>query len=593
VAATPSAAQPVPVIAENGVMNAASFIPPDFPGGALAPGGLISIFGANLGPAAGVQASGFPLPMQLGGTEVFVGDGLRCHLLYVSAQQINCQLPGTLDRDRIRLHVRTRDQDQIRESAPVEVPAAGANVGLFSQNGNGRGPAAALNFSAGPGPNYQNNGPEMPARHGQVVLLFGTGLGRTEPPDAGGQAANGLMRAVEEPEVFVGGFAAQVQYAGRAPGFAGLDQIQIVIPPNAPEGCAVPVMVRVRDRIRNRMQDSNVTTIAIHATQLRCQDGFEGMGSGSHGSVVLASGVGRLGNGQQGPAAPGNPGQGPGPGNPNAPGGPAAAMQNATGFDMHPGIPPQVFGPGPLSGMGLGAEVIAARFVRFGRPDVGIPPAAANACTVYYQGPGQNPDLFLGSAELMDAGELTLDTPGSSLKVPPTPVEGLGVLYAAPLPEPLGAGAYRIRGAGGADVGPFGPVNLQVPALVRVTNRLVNGTVILRSNPYPIVWTGGGGTDLVVIHGRAYMLGPGMNGPVADPGRFRSMAFLCSANASAGQFLIPAQVLQQLPSGQLSLTVTHMPSATGVSRFDAQGLTLGGAFRWLSTVTYPNLILGQ
>ena len=54
--ATTLQAQGPPTIAQNGVVNAASYRPMDFPGARLAPGGLVSIFGNGLGPQAGVQA---------------------------------------------------------------------------------------------------------------------------------------------------------------------------------------------------------------------------------------------------------------------------------------------------------------------------------------------------------------------------------------------------------------------------------------------------------------------------------------------------------------------------------------------------------
>ncbi len=580
-----------PIIATNGVMNAASFMPMDFPGGSIAPGSLISIFGSNLGPVTPIAASRLPLPVELGGTEVIIDGTMRCFLVYVSAQQVNCQLPGDLTRDRIQLFLRTRDQDRIRESAPIEIRISSANFGMFGMNGNGRGPAAALNYRAGGMGEYQQNGPGTPARPGQVMLFFGTGLGRTDPGVPGGQAWNGPAVAVEQPEVYVGGVAAQVQYAGRAPGFAGLDQIQIVIPPNAPEGCAVPVRVRIRDRIQNRSQEANVMTVAIHATALRCVDGTEPVDSGSHGSVVLVSGLGTLGRGQQPITIP------PGPMGPGGPGGPMmqppSEPGSSYGYGLHPGIPPHAFGFGFQNGRGNGPDVVAARFVRAGRADVGIPPAAANACLVYYQGAFANPDLFLGAAELMDAGALTVTTPRSSLQVLPDAVAGLGVLYVEPLPEPLMSGLYTVRGAGGADVGAFGPVTLQVPSLISVTNNWANGTVISRSGPLEVTWNGGSNPDVVLIYGRVYRLGTGLTPPVAQPWNHPSLAFLCSANAGEGRFVVPPYVLEQLPLGQLSLTVTHMPSATGVSRFAAEGLSMGGMFRWLRTVTYPNLVVGQ
>ena len=597
--AVPALAQ-TPKIAGTGVVNGAKFTPSDFPGSALAPGALITIMGVNLGPAVPVAAGSLPLPTILGGTEVVVNDTASCAMMYASSQQVNCQLPSNLNGDQIRLLLRTHDQDQIRESAPFTAALVSANFGFFTMNGNGRGPGAALNLLGGSGNQYQQNGPRTTARPGQVMLMYGTGLGATDPPVAAGQASSGLVPAVIQPQVFVGGIEAQVQYAGRAPGFAGVDQIQFVVPPNAPGGCSVPVRLRSRDQIHNQSFDSNIATIAVHATGLTCVDAVETIAQGSHGTVVLASGLGQLGGGQTRNGGSQGNGQG-GPGGNSGTGGNGGAGSGSgsgagpVGYGPHPGIPLHAFGFGFQSGRGNGPDVIVARFVASGGfADIGVPPSATNSCNVYYQGPRANPDLFLGAAQFLDAGTLTLTTrTGSTLQVIPDTISGSGVLYEAPLPEALGAGNYSIAGAGGADVGAFGPVSLGVPTLINVTSNFADGTTFSRSTPLQVTWTGGGSSDMVLIYGRSYKLGAGVQPPVSDPGQFRSMAFVCSTTASAGQFSVPVDVLQQLPTGQLSLTVSHMPSQSGISRFSASGLTLGGVFRWLSTVTYPNLVLGQ
>src|SRR5580704_9762797 len=74
-----------PVVSAGGVVSAASFVAP------VAPGSLVSIFGSNLAPQA-AQAASIPLPILLGGVAVSF-NGLMAPLLYVSANQINAQLP--------------------------------------------------------------------------------------------------------------------------------------------------------------------------------------------------------------------------------------------------------------------------------------------------------------------------------------------------------------------------------------------------------------------------------------------------------------------------------------------------------------------
>jgi hypothetical protein len=222
--------------------------------------------------------------------------------------------------------------------------------------------------------------------------------------------------------------------------------------------------------------------------------------------------------------------------------------------------------------------------------DIGIPPAPSNSCEAHFLGPHGNPDLFIGPVQFLNAGNLTISGPGGSLTLLPERV-GAGVLYAAPLLPPLEQGRYFARGEGGTDVGAFGPVQLTVPPLVTVTTSLAPGTTISRGQPLPLTWTGGNPNDLVVIHGRSYLIPAGTPQPVRDPMQYRSLAFVCSTTAGTGQFTIPDYVLDRLPDGMFSINVTHMPSAEGVARFEAAGLDLGGVFRWLDTVTYLDLIL--
>jgi uncharacterized protein (TIGR03437 family) len=82
------------------------------------------------------------------------------------------------------------------------------------------------------------------ARAGDAISLYLTGLGATETRD-------GLQWAKLQPKVFVGGMEAQILYAGRAPGFAGLDQINFVVPANAPSGDTTPLRVESNSRTSN------------------------------------------------------------------------------------------------------------------------------------------------------------------------------------------------------------------------------------------------------------------------------------------------------------------------------------------------------
>jgi len=97
---------------------------------------------------------------------------------------------------------------------------------LFTQNSAGTGPASALDAS-----NMAVTSGN-PLHAGAFVELFATGLGSVTPT------------------VTVGGMNCPVSYAGPAPGFAGLDQINCRLPANL-IGAAVPVVVQAGVRTSN------------------------------------------------------------------------------------------------------------------------------------------------------------------------------------------------------------------------------------------------------------------------------------------------------------------------------------------------------
>jgi len=78
-----------PVLADGGLVNAASYGP------GLSPGGLAALFGAYLTAEAGPFVLAYPGAAGLGGTDVFVG-GRAARLLYAGERQINLVIPDTL-----------------------------------------------------------------------------------------------------------------------------------------------------------------------------------------------------------------------------------------------------------------------------------------------------------------------------------------------------------------------------------------------------------------------------------------------------------------------------------------------------------------
>jgi adhesin/invasin len=212
-------------------MNAASF----HPGGA--PGAIMTIFGIALSDKT-YQAQSFPLPTQLGPTTVAVNGNLA-PLYFVSPSQINFQMPSGAQAANVQVVV---NNSSVLSTRPLAAQThiselTAVDPGMFVNAGNR---AAALNQD------FSMHTPATPLAAGALVLLFMTGQGAITPPLPDGTAApadplsliNGVV------DVTIGDKQAGVVYAGMAPGFAGLAQINAVIPSGLAPGDQ-PVFITV------------------------------------------------------------------------------------------------------------------------------------------------------------------------------------------------------------------------------------------------------------------------------------------------------------------------------------------------------------
>lgn len=229
--------QPAPAQTVGAVVNGASFLP------AVSPGALISIFGTGLSRSQ-VNATAVPLPRKLENTTVTIG-GIDAPLYFVSPGQINAQAPFELTAKTASLVVTTADG----QSAPYTLSLTPTSPGLFTAASNGKG--RALYFD----PSFKQL--DIPAP-GSTIILYATGLGVTNPPaatGAGGAAAEPLNRAAKAPDVYIGETKAQVAYAGLAPGFVGVYQLNVVVPSSA--------LATNRLFIRTTDMASNVTEVGV------------------------------------------------------------------------------------------------------------------------------------------------------------------------------------------------------------------------------------------------------------------------------------------------------------------------------------------
>ncbi|MGO9228928.1 MAG: BACON domain-containing protein [Bryobacteraceae bacterium] len=247
-------AMPAPVPLVTGVTNAASYAV-----GPVSPGEIVSIFGSNLGPAAGaslqLDSAGTGITTNLGGTQVFF-DGVAAALTYAGAGQVNAVVPYEVaEKTATQMTVAY----QGATSAPATLNVQATTPAVFALETDGQGNGAILNQ------NNSLNGKANPAARDSVVQIFLTGGGVTNPASTDGWITTliggQLPLLVAEPvTVTIGGVAAtQITYAGGAPGaVAGLTQIDAKVPETVTPGSTLPLVVGI-----GSAQSQSGITIAV------------------------------------------------------------------------------------------------------------------------------------------------------------------------------------------------------------------------------------------------------------------------------------------------------------------------------------------
>ena len=206
-----------------GVTNAANYTPIT---NAFAPGELVSIYG-NFGVTTQVDQA-LPIPTELSGVRVIVNN-VEAPVYLVSKSQISALIPYEIAGDYFATF-----QVEVNgtKSNSVTVYSDASSPGIYTLTENGIGAGAILHS------NYTEVTDSSPAAAGETVLLFMNGLGTVTPQVADGVAGPSTTLSVSnESQVLVGlddGVDAQGQadvlFAGLAPGFAGLYQVNFTIP---------------------------------------------------------------------------------------------------------------------------------------------------------------------------------------------------------------------------------------------------------------------------------------------------------------------------------------------------------------------------
>jgi uncharacterized protein (TIGR03437 family) len=203
--------------------------------GPVAPGGLISIYGANLSPIDQATRQ-MPLPTALGESCLTV-NGVPVPVVYVSSTQINGQMPFQADGNVTML---LRTPGGVSDNFNLTVLPTAPTVFRNAVAGEQRDLPAVYRTRNGLVVTATN-----PIHRGDTISIYLTGMGRTSPAVETGAPApdDPLAAVVTAPRVLLGDVALDLESAGLAPGAVGVYQITARVPINAPMGLDVPLAV--------------------------------------------------------------------------------------------------------------------------------------------------------------------------------------------------------------------------------------------------------------------------------------------------------------------------------------------------------------
>jgi len=557
-------AQPVIRNDGTGIVNAASYSAQGLPNASVAQGSIFTIFGSGLGPAAAVHASAFPLGTSLQGVSISISQGgitVPAIPLYASATQINAVMPSNAPIGLDSIVVTFNGQSscaQCAETVTVQVVPSSFGIFTINQAGNGQGV-----FTTGANRMIEYTSPAAP---GEVLNIWGTGLGAIPGSDAEPPAAGNVGSII--PTVYVGGVEVAAAYHGRSPCCSGVDQIQFQVPASV-SGCNIPVAVQTGTVV------SNFASIAVASPGHACVD--------PDGTSVSDF--------------------------PN----PAALGAISTGYvGLSRLIDSQVqtedFFPFTTSTVTITEDYGYANFekypyARFGLTELPLQILNFGACSVYTFNQGETgsgqpfqaatPTFNLVPGDALDAGAaITINGPNGRQQMAPLPAmppAGVGD-YGADLgdssgPDPLylAQASYNVSGIGGKDVGPFS-VSIQMPEQLAWTNQSSMNN-ISRANGVTLTWSGADPNGYVIISGISFSAsGTG------------SAGFNCTAKAADNQFTVPAIVLLALPQNAInesdgvntSDASLQVGIATAPVMFKATGLDLALAIASFSIAQSVN-----
>jgi uncharacterized protein (TIGR03437 family) len=221
----------------QGVFNVFSYGPAGNP---IAPGEFITIFGTGLPVRNAVSV---PFPTALNGVQLLINNN-PVPLYAITATQVFAVVPYSVTGPTATIVL--NNNGTMSNSVTVPVAATSPGVASVAQNGLGAG---AITHASGALVTSLS-----PALRGETVVIYLTGLGAVTPAVADGARApsSPLSASNSVQTIYLNGVcanapncnASNISFQGLTPGFAGLYQVNFIIPLTATAGSAVPLAIQ-------------------------------------------------------------------------------------------------------------------------------------------------------------------------------------------------------------------------------------------------------------------------------------------------------------------------------------------------------------
>ena len=498
----------------------------------IAEGSIFVVQGSNLSPSGFTQMS-FPLPttstastgsVKITFTPTAGGSGTDAYLVYLYNQsgvnQLAALLPSSVAAGNYNVTVTNNGA----ASAAFAATVVQRKLTLITQDSSGSGLAVVQNYISAAELDVNrfttgsvNGIPISPAKPGQVLIAWGTGMGPVSGGDNTASPGFDFTKNGVNVQVIVGGMSITPQYAGRAPGLAGTDQINFQLPSNVPTGCTVSFQVSVNGTLSNSSfiaiaPDANSSACVVPGFTTQQLQSFDNGSSFTIGSFDITQ-----------------------------------FSENITGT-------------GTFKADAIGGEF--ARYTGFQLASVAqyYSLLTTGGCQVFttttttngstsQTGGGIVPTPI--TITLLDAGKITLTGPAGSGLSNVALNETNNSYYLSigeegvsiPGQTNLGsivAGTYTLNGAGGKDVGAF-TASLNLASPLTVTGGLP--ATVNRGAGLTLNWTGGNSSDIVeVIGGSSSSTKSGTNTTVTVS------EFFCTTTAGQGGITVSSSLLNQLPA---------------------------------------------